>query len=176
MTNILLKRLAQKGLVKAQKLDWNRTRFPTHSAFTDRPLSSMSSKVQAGGLAARHDCARAGPAAASPSSSRKRQQVRILISSSCGTVTHHWQKSRCSRQPLLRHLLRGRNQKPQRRLRATPRRPSQTYGRRRRPGAGRCRAPGRGPRNPLLFGTRQTPLRAPPSCGRGGGTPAPGRP
>lgn len=27
MTNILLKRLAQKGLVKVQKLDWNRTRY-----------------------------------------------------------------------------------------------------------------------------------------------------
>lgn len=27
MTNILLKRLAKKGLVKAQKLNWNRTRY-----------------------------------------------------------------------------------------------------------------------------------------------------
>lgn len=27
MTNILLKRLAKKGFVKAQKLDWNRTRY-----------------------------------------------------------------------------------------------------------------------------------------------------
>ena len=27
MTNILLKRLAKKGLLKAQKLDWNRTRY-----------------------------------------------------------------------------------------------------------------------------------------------------
>ena len=43
MTNILLKRLAKKGLIKAQKLDWNRTRYLlTYKGATEKARKSYS--------------------------------------------------------------------------------------------------------------------------------------
>lgn len=43
MTNILLKRLAKKGLLKAQKLDWNRTRYLlTYEGVAEKARKSYS--------------------------------------------------------------------------------------------------------------------------------------
>lgn len=48
MTNILLKRLAKKGLIKAQKLDWNRTRYLlTYKGAAEKARKSYSYALHA---------------------------------------------------------------------------------------------------------------------------------
>ena len=48
MTNILLKRLAKKGLVKVQKLDWNRTRYLlTYKGAAEKARKSYSYALDA---------------------------------------------------------------------------------------------------------------------------------
>jgi DNA-binding MarR family transcriptional regulator len=48
MTNLLLKRLARKGLLKAQKLDWNRTRYLlTYKGATEKARKSYAYALHA---------------------------------------------------------------------------------------------------------------------------------